>query len=117
MADVGIKLKRLRNEKVQTRQSDDPQRGLHGRCEMNLYKLNAFDRFTLSGDDEVYIALMGSKKEGQRLCLGEDGYIKYFDENCYTGVVSSEIHSMKREILRLTNLLNEAVETIIMDNY
>tara|TARA_R110001632_G_scaffold103256_1_gene211917 strand:+ start:1005 stop:1259 length:255 start_codon:yes stop_codon:yes gene_type:complete len=84
---------------------------------MILYKLNAFDRFTLSGDEEIYIALNGSKKEGERLCIGEDGYIKYFDEDCYTNAVSSEIHSMKREISRLTNLLNEAVETMIMDNY
>lgn len=83
---------------------------------MQLIMLVAFDKFTLQGDKDVFMVLNGSTIKNQTICVGEDGYIKYLDNSLLVKKVESEESELKKEIKRLQRLLNEAVETMIMED-
>jgi hypothetical protein len=77
--------------------------------------LLAFEKFKLQGDEDIFIALNGSTVKNQTICVGEDGYIKYLDNDLLVKKIECEESELKKENKRLQRLLNEAVETMIMD--
>ncbi len=84
---------------------------------MTLIMLVAFDKFTLQGDEDVFMVLNGSNIKNQTICVGEDGYIKYLDNDLLVKKIDSEDSELRKENKRLQRLLNETIETMIMDNY
>jgi len=84
---------------------------------MKLIMLKAFDKFKLQGDKGIFIFLNGSTIKNQSICVGEDGYTKYLDNDLLVEEVESEESYLIKENKRLQRLLDETIETMIMDNY
>ena len=84
---------------------------------MTLIMLTAFEKFTLQGDEDVFMVLNGSTVKNQTICVGEDGYIKYLDNDLLVKKINCEEDELRRKIRRLKLMLNETTETMIMDNY
>lgn len=82
---------------------------------MTLIMLTAFERFNLQGDDDIFMVLNGSTIKNQTLCVGEDGYVKYLDNDLYVKKVEQEESDLLKENKRLKEILNETIDTIIMD--
>jgi hypothetical protein len=82
---------------------------------MKLIMLTAFEKFKLQGDEDVFMALNGSTTKNQSICVGEDGYIKYLDNSLLVNKIESEESELKKENKRLQNIINETMETMIMD--
>ena len=82
---------------------------------MQLIMLVAFDKFTLQGDEEVLMVLNGSNIKNQTICVGEDGYIKYLDNDLLVKKIYLEDSELRKENKRLQRLLNEALEKMIIE--